>query len=177
MSFARVRALVIVAGLAVFALVFVITALVRDTQGGVSAAAGCPDGWPKADLALREKKDIKINVYNATQGVGLATSVGTNFKNRDFQVLKMSNDPLKKGLDGVAELRYGPKGVGSAHVLRAYFLDEAEPVYDPKRKDDVVDVVLGEGFKQLATTTEVNQALVELQSPQLPPQTCALAED
>lgn len=172
MTYARVRAIVIVAGLTVLALLLVVITLVRDAQHGPGLAAECPEGWTRVDVTLREAKDIKINVYNATNNIGLAESVATNFSNRDFQVLKVGNDPLKKKIDGVAELRYGPKGVGSAHVLRAYFLDEAEPVFDPEREGDVVDVVLGEDFRQLATTTEVNQALVELQAPALPERTC-----
>lgn len=172
MTYARARALVILAGLVVLALLFVVITLIRDTQRGAGTAAECPEGYTLVDVKLREAKDIKINVYNGTDNIGLAENVGTNFQNRDFQVLAKGNDPLKKGVEGVAELRYGPEGVGSAHVLRAYFLDQAEPIYDPEREDDVVDVVLGEAFKQLATTTEVNQALVELQQPALPPQTC-----
>ena len=69
-------------------------------------------------------------------------------------------------------LRYGPRAVGGAHLLRAYFLDDAATEFDPKRTDDVVDVVLGNGFQQLATTTEVNQSLADLGSAQLPPNTC-----
>ena len=72
----------------------------------------------------------------------------------------------------MAVLRYGPKAVGSAHLLKAYFLDEAEPEYDPNREDDIVDVVIGNSYQQLATTTEVNQALGELGAPKLPAGTC-----
>lgn len=176
MSFARVRALVVVGLLSIFALVFVVVALIRDSQTGGEALADCPSGYKRANLTLREPKDIKINVYNATESQGLASSVAQDFENRKFQVEKKGNDPLKKGVDGVAVLRYGPKAVGSWHLLRAYFLDEAEPEYDPEREDEVVDVVLGTGFRQLATTTEVHQALVELGRPELPPQTCP-AED
>ncbi|HEX6969623.1 MAG TPA: LytR C-terminal domain-containing protein [Micromonosporaceae bacterium] len=167
------RALVVIAGLVVLALLLVLITMIRDTQSGIDLANDCPEGYTRVDIALREPKDIKINVYNATTEIGLAENVAANFANRDFQVVEKGNDPLKKKVEGVAELRYGPKAVGAAHVLRAYFLDTAEPVYDPERDNDVVDVVLGENFKQLATTTEVNQALVELQSPVLPPGTCA----
>ncbi|SDY47419.1 LytR cell envelope-related transcriptional attenuator [Micromonospora pattaloongensis] len=177
MSFARVRALVVVGALALFALVFVVVAVVRDTQSGPTAAKSCPDGYALANIRLREPKDVRINVYNATDTPGLATKVGTEFKNRKFQVQKEGNDPQKKGVDGVAVLRYGPQAVGSAHLLRAYFLDQAKVEYDPKRKDDAVDVVIGNAYQQLATTTEVNQSLVELGGkPQLPPQTCAADE-
>jgi hypothetical protein len=177
MSFARVRALVVVGLLAVSALVFVVVALVRDSQSGVGATQGCPEGWPQADVTLREPKDVRINVYNATEEIGLATGVGDDFRNRKFQVKKVGDDPQQKAVDGVAVLRYGPKAVGSAHLLRAYFLNQAEYKYDAKREDDTVDVVLGSNFQQLATTTEVNQSLGDLGAPQAPPETCPAPAD
>ncbi|HEY0700966.1 MAG TPA: LytR C-terminal domain-containing protein [Micromonospora sp.] len=171
MSFARVRALVVVGALVVLALVFIVIALVRDTQAGDTVAAACKDGEIAADITLHEPKDVKIRVFNATGTAGLAETVATDFANRKFQVVKKGNAPRKDG-EGVATLRYGPKAVGAAHLLRAYFLDEAKGVYDPKRTDDVVDVVIGEDFQQLATTTEVNQSLAGLGTPELPAGTC-----
>lgn len=170
MSFARVRALVVVGLLAVLALVFVVVALVKDTQSGVATAESCPKGWPLADVTLREPKDVKINVYNATDEAGLAGSVADDFRNRKFQVKKEGNAPKK--LDDVAVLRFGPKGVGSAHLLRAYFLNNVKLEPDLKRKDDTVDVLLGNSFQQLATTTEVNQSLGDLGAPEALPGTC-----
>lgn len=173
MTFARVRSLVVVGTLAMAALVMIIVALLRDTQSGnANPVAKCKEGYVLASIALREPKDVKINVFNATNRPGRAASVADDFRNRKFRVLKTGN--AKSGVDEVAQLRYGPKAVGSAHLLRAYFLDQATPQYDAKRKDDVVDVVIGNGFKQLATSTEVNQSLVELGGrPELPPGTCA----
>ena len=170
MSFARVRALVVVGLLALVALVFVVIAVLKDSQGTAGTAAACPDGWPLVDLRLREQKDVKINVYNATDEAGRAGSVADDFRNRKFQVKKVGNE--KKAFEGVAELRFGPNAVGSAHLLRAYFLNEANQKFDANRKDDVVDVVLGNQFQQLATTTEVNQSLGDLGAPQAPPETC-----
>lgn len=175
MSFARVRALVVVGLLAVVALVFVVVAVVRDTQSKAGTAEGCPKGWPLADVTLREPKDVKINVYNGTDEAGLAGSVADDFRNRKFQVKKEGNAP--KAVDDVVVLRFGPKGVGSAHLLRAYFLDNADPQFDIKRKDDTVDVILGNSFQQLATTTEVNQSLGDLGSPVAPPGTCPAPVD
>ncbi|MGB2570837.1 LytR C-terminal domain-containing protein [Micromonospora citrea] len=166
------RALVVVGLLAVVALVFVVVAIVKDTQGEAGLAGGCPEDWPMADVTLREPKDVKINVFNATEEIGRATAVADDFKNRKFQVKKVGNAP--NGVDGVAVLRFGPKGVGSAHLLRAYFLDNADTKYDATRKDDTVDVVLGTGFQQLATTTEVNQSLGDLGSPEAPAGTCPM---
>ncbi|MEU4381590.1 LytR C-terminal domain-containing protein [Micromonospora echinofusca] len=169
------RALVVVGLLAVLALVFVVVALVRDTQSSAGLAGGCPEGWPLADVTLREPKDVKINVLNGTDRIGLATSIADDFRNRKFQVKKFGDE--KKQIDDIAVLRYGPKGVGSAHLLRAYFLDNAEYDYDAKRTDDVVDVVLGSGFQQLATTTEVNQSLGDLGAPVAPAGSCPMPQD
>ncbi|MFF5171042.1 LytR C-terminal domain-containing protein [Micromonospora sp. NPDC000089] len=166
------RALVVVGLLAVIALVFVVVALVKDTQGKAGLAGGCPDGWPLADVRLRNNQDVKINVYNGTNQPGRAADVADDFRNRKFQVKKVANAP--SGVDGVAVLRYGPKGVGSAHLLRAYFLNNADPKYDAKRTDDTVDVILGSSFQQLATTTEVNQSLGDLGAPVAPDGSCPM---
>ncbi|MEH0936531.1 LytR C-terminal domain-containing protein [Micromonospora psammae] len=166
------RALVVVGLLAVVALVFVVVAMVKDTQGKAGMAGGCPEGWPLADVTLREPKDVKISVLNGTGEPGRAGTVADDFRNRKFQVKKVGNEP--KGFEGVAVLRYGPKGVGSAHLLRAYFLNNAKTAYEATRKDDTVDVVLGNGFQQLATTTEVNQSLGDLGAPAAPAGSCPM---
>jgi hypothetical protein len=171
MSFARVRALLFVGVLVLAALIFVGVALVRDSQSGDSLTASCPEGYRKADIRLREAKDIKINIFNATDTPGLAGSVANDFRNRKFQVLKTGN--ADQDVNEVAVLRYGPQGIGSSHLLRAYFLNEATPEYDPEREDDVVDVVIGRSFRQLATITEVNQGLAAIGQPKLHEGTCA----
>jgi hypothetical protein len=171
MSFARVRALVVVGVLAVAAVVFVVVALVRDTQGDAVLDGGCPDGAVMANVTLPEDPDqVTVKVYNGTKTPGLADSVTNEFKNRRFKTVKP--DENKKKVEGVAVMRYGPEAVGSAWLLRAYFLDEADVQYDAKRKGAVVDIVIGTGFQQLATTTEVNQSLVELGEPEVPLGAC-----
>lgn len=182
MSFARLRALVLVGALFVCALVLVGTALVKDSQSSAGTAAECPPGHVPVDLRLPDEKEIKINVYNATDRQGLAESIANEFENREFIVvnkktIKQANDPLKKRVDGVAELRYGPKAHGAAWVLQAYFLGEADLKIDLQRTDDVVDVVLGNKFRQLGTTTAVNQALAANGFPTLPPGTCAASSN
>ncbi|MFI7544519.1 LytR C-terminal domain-containing protein [Actinoplanes sp. NPDC049599] len=171
MSFARVRALVVVGVLAVAAVVFVIVALVRDTQGDAVAGGGCPDGSVLANVTLPDDPEqVTVKVYNGTKTPGLADSVTNEFKNRRFKTVKPAEN--KKKVDGVAVMRYGPEAVGSAWLLRAYFLNQADVQYDAKRKGAVVDVVVGSGFQQLATTTEVNQSLVELGEPEVPLGAC-----
>lgn len=169
MSFARVRALVVIGVLTVAAVVFVIVALVQDSQGG-EAKSNCPAGSVPTDLNLPQPQAIKIKVFNATGTDNWGSQVTEEFKNRKFQTQKPEDSP--KPADGVAILRYGPKAVGAAWVLRAYFLDEAEDGFDLKRTDDVVDVVIGSDYKQLATPTEVNQSLANLGEADAPPGTC-----
>jgi hypothetical protein len=172
MTFARIRALAIVGALVVAALVFVVVAIGKDRQTHQAVASGCRTGV-LANLRLPDQnQDIKINVYNATDHKNLAQAVTNEFKGRKFQVQKMGNDPKGKRVDGVAVLRYGPKMVGAAWVIRAYFLNEATLEFDVKRTDDVVDVVLGQGYKQLASFTEVRQSLAQAGPATLPKGTC-----
>ena len=171
MSFARVRALVVVGVLAVAAVVFVVVALVRDTQGDAVAGGGCPDGSVMANVTLPEDpEDVTVKVYNGTKTPGLADNVTNEFKNRRFKTQKPAEN--NKKVKGVAVMRYGPEAVGSAWLLRAYFLNQADVQYDAKRKGAIVDIVVGSDFQQLATTTEVNQSLVELGEPEVPLGAC-----
>lgn len=175
MSFARIRSLVIVSLLAVCALVVVWVAVSRDTQTRAQAS-NCRPGAIPVDLSLPENKDVKLHVFNGSGQNGLGAQVSEDFKNRKFAV-----DPHPGTVPiyrGVALLRYGPKAVSSAWLLRAYFLDQADAEnfkgFDPKRKDDVVDVIIGTEYKQLGSPTEVNQSIAQLSNPQLPPGTCAI---
>jgi len=162
MTFARIRALALVAVLVIAAGILAIVAIAKDTQTDTShTAVTCPSGYVMANLRLPEDpKTVKINVYNATDTVSLATNVGNDFKNRKFTVVKMANDPLKKSVSDVAVLRYGPKAVGAAYLLDAYFLNDARHEFDINRTDELVDVVIGTDFRQLATSTEVAQAVI-----------------
>jgi hypothetical protein len=171
MSFARVRAFVVIGVLAVAAIVFVVVALVRDTQGGASADGGCPEGAPMANITLPDDTDqVKIRVLNGTKTQGLADRVTDDFKNRGFVVGKPKESKTK--FAKIAIIQYGPKSVGNAQLIKAYFLGNAKSEYSAKRTTDVIDIVIGEQYRQLATSTEVNQSLVELSEPTLPPGAC-----
>jgi hypothetical protein len=174
MSFARVRAIVVVSALVVCAIIFVTMAIVRDRQAGRTRTTGCASDAVLANVTLPVPEDVKLNVYNATDKPKLASEVAADFTNRKFKVEKQGNDPQAKRVDAVAAVRFGPQAVGAAWLVRAYFLDEAKAEFDINRKDDVVDVVIGTKFKQLATTTEKNQALGQMGAPRAPAGTCAV---
>lgn len=175
MTFARVRALVVIGVLFVTAAILVVVALVKDSQRDPKAAAGCPEGAVLVNAQLPdENKDVKIKVFNGTKEPGLAEQVASDFTHRGFAVdEKRANSP--KAVKGVALVRFGPKSVGDAWLVRAYFLQEATAEFDPERDDDVVDVLIGTKFQQLATETEVRQSLTMLGNPIPPAGTCATA--
>ncbi|BEL11957.1 hypothetical protein Q0Z83_101480 [Actinoplanes sichuanensis] len=171
MSFARVRALVVVGVLAVAAVVFVVVTLFRDTQRGSVNGSNCPAGAPLADIRLpNDPAVVKIKVYNGTSKADLAEQVSNEFANRRFVVEKPGKSKTK--VEGVAEIRFGPDTVGKAQLLRAYFLAQSTMVYNAKRKGDVIDIIIGDKFQALATTTEVNQSLGAEGEPTLPPGAC-----
>jgi hypothetical protein len=151
----------------------VAVALVRDKQVRSAIAAGCAGGDVPANLRMpADPTAIKLNIFNATDSPGLAIQVAEDFKGREFTVVNAANDPAAKRVQGVAQLRYGPKTVGAAWLIRSQFLNQADLVFDINRQDDVIDVVLGTAFKKLGTTTETKQALAAAGSPTLPRGTC-----
>jgi LytR cell envelope-related transcriptional attenuator len=188
MSFARARALAIVGVLVVAALVLVVTAIVRDRQSSASfSPGGCGPGKIKIDTRLPDQSAVKLNVFNGTGQrnpntkdkahpiinavPNLAEQVSDDLKNRGFKISKVDSNPQK--FTGVARLSYGPKMVAGAVVVRAYFLNEADQGgFDIKRTDDTVDVLLGSGFKQLGSKTDVNGMFAEQGKPSPPPGTC-----
>jgi hypothetical protein len=173
MTIARIRALAIVGVLFIAALVLVTISIVKDRQTKPQGAA-CGKNAVRADTRLADAENIQLNVYNASDKTGLAREIALELKQRKFKVDpdKAINDPLGKPVDGVAVLRYGPKMVGAAWVVRAYFLNSAALEFDANRPDDAVDVVLGPSFKKLATQTEEKQALAQAGRARLPKGTC-----
>lgn len=174
LSFARVRALAIVAILAIGAVISAYLAISRDSGADAVAGGECANGEVKVDLALPDDaQEVEINVYNATEQGGLASQVAENFSNRGFQVGEYDDDPLDAEVAEVAMLRYGPDAVGSAHVVQAYFLGAAAEQFDVEREGAVVDIVVGNQFRQLATETEVKQSIAGMGPPTPPEGTCA----
>ena len=176
MTFAKVRALIFVAVLFVTAGVVVIMAVGRDSQSNASQTPSCAEGEVPANNNMPERNQVTLNVYNGTARVGLAEDIAGQFKNRGFLIDKIDTAPARtdgKPYDNIATIRYGPKVVGAAFEVSAYFLvNQADMAFDLKRTDDRVDVILGTKFQQLATTTEVNQSIAAIGTPPLEPGTC-----
>ena len=175
MTFARVRALIFVAVLFISAGVVVIMAIGKDTQTRTITANGCGPGLIPAKVLMPERNQVTINLYNGTGRAGLADQIGYDFENRGFIVPKKENVADGQTFDEIAVITYGPEAVGAGHLVSAYFLvNEAKMIFDITRQGAAVDVVLGTKFRQLATTTEVNQSIAAIGNPEAPEGTCAV---
>ena len=145
---------------AAITLTFVILAMI----GTFSYAAAYFQGWvafgtpppvaspacqPAAPAKALAPGAVTINVYNATNRDGLATSVAKSLRRQGFKVHTIANDPLAKNVAGVGEVRHGPTGAAGA-TLAALTLPGAAVVLDD-RTDNTVDIVLGDRFSALRT--------------------------
>ncbi|WIN00243.1 LytR C-terminal domain-containing protein [Actinoplanes oblitus] len=169
MTDTRVRAYRILSALAGLAAVSAVVAVVHDTQGVAVASESCS---VQVNLRFPDRPaQVRLRVFNGTRTTGLAERVSQDFKNRGFAM--QSPGKSKTRVDEVAVIEYGPKSVGAAQWIRAFFLGQAEPRFSASRTTDVVDVKIGTRYRQLATQTEVNQSLAQLGEPAPPPGTCA----
>jgi hypothetical protein len=179
MSFPRVRAMIFVAVLFVTAGVVVITAINRDSQL-LPPQDPCEPGQIRVNVDVPDEEQVTVNVYNATDRPGLAEQISNELANRGFTANTMQGLPEGETYADAAPYElagyifYGPEGVGAGWLVSAYFLD-GEYVADflEDKEGPEVDLILGAGFKQLTTQTEVNQRIADLGQPQPPDGTCA----
>ena len=128
-----------------------------STPAATTCPTSAPTGGAPAALAPGQ---VTVNVFNATSRAGLAADTAKNVKSRGFVVGTVSNDPTKKKVDGVGEVRFGPNGKAGAELVVA-LLNGVTPQQDT-RADASVDLVIGNGFKELnpaATTTSAPAAV------------------
>ncbi|MFJ9612503.1 LytR C-terminal domain-containing protein [Streptomyces noursei] len=134
------------------------------TAGHASAAP--PAAKPPAPASLT------VNVYNATERAGLAKRTADELQKRGFKIGKVGNAPAAydKKVNGTGIL-IGPTAAtaGPLKVL-ATQLAGAQLKTDGRQTADL-DLILGGGFKALATPQEATAALSLLTRPAQPPAT------
>ncbi|HEV2088376.1 MAG TPA: LytR C-terminal domain-containing protein [Cryptosporangiaceae bacterium] len=160
MSLARVRALVVLGVLTFVALVSVVWAMVTDSRSEGTVNAACATA---SAAAIPAPKTVKVRVFNATDRPGLATTVRKALGKRGFVVIEVGNDPQAEEVTKPALIRYGPKGVGAAQLLRAHFT--GAEIQDDERKDATIDIVLGPQYTDLTPQAEVKAQLADLPPP------------
>jgi len=114
-----------------------------------SSAAACPTSDITAGAAdgLPAPGQITVNVYNTTGRAGLAADTAKSLKSLGYVIGAVSNDPAKRKIDGVGELRYGLGGQPGANVLKTV-VPGTDFMLD-KRADATIDLVIGNGFKSV----------------------------
>jgi hypothetical protein len=164
--------MIFVAVLFVTAGVVVLTAINRDTQT-LPPEEICRPGQVRVNVDILDEGDVVINLFNGSSHVGLAEQISSELKNRGFVVGSVQTVPPGQQYPGVGQISYGPGGVGAGWLVQAYFLEgELSDNYIEDRQGREVDLVLGQSFQQLATTTEVNQRIAALGEPVAPEGTC-----
>jgi hypothetical protein len=152
------------------------------TSAGITAtrALDRPDRYttlpgPAAGPAVRcvlglpdDPAQVRVRVLDGGAPVGLGDTTEIELRERRFTVLNHTGDPATHRT-GATTLRYGPAAIGAAALLRAELIGAATMEFDSNRADDTVDLTLGPTFVRLATSTELNQALVEIGEPSAPP--------
>ena len=147
----RKRRQLIVLGVVVLGLFFAFWYAWSYYQADNSARASRP---PAATCAPYDPKVVtpantRVNVYNASDRVGLAGSVSRSLRERGFVIGKVANDPSSRKAPKVAEIRYGAKGEAQAKLLRTS-LPKGTALVKDKRKVATVDLALGAKYTALA---------------------------
>ena len=121
----------------------------------------CPPTEPPPTVVPAAQ--VNVNVYNATERRGLASAVAAQLKKRGFKVGKVSNDPLKRTVTGLAEVRSSTTGADAARTVVAQ-VGQVVLVPD-QRKDASIDLVLGATFKRLVPPAAAAAAVTPTPSP------------
>jgi LytR cell envelope-related transcriptional attenuator len=177
MNAARIRALVIVGVLAIAAGVLSKVAISGDKQAHLNFATTCAAGKvPVVTDPLPDYDQITLDVYNGSKVPGVAENLASGLERRGFKIQKVGDKPTTRD---VADLYYGPKTLAAAWVVRSEFLlsdptDNRGMNFSLTDTSNVVVIVIGTGFKQLGSKTEVNQSIAALNTPSPPPGTCAV---
>ncbi|MGZ4609638.1 MAG: LytR C-terminal domain-containing protein [Actinomycetes bacterium] len=132
-----------------------------ETKTAAAPSASCPAPSPTPTVVPATL--VKVNVFNATERRGLAATVAAELRKRGFRVGKVGNDPAKRTVTGVAEIRSSPTGAGPARTVGAQ-VDGFVALPD-QRKDPSVDFVIGASFKALRTPAAAHAALAPTPAP------------
>jgi LytR cell envelope-related transcriptional attenuator len=136
-----------------------------DQHGRTTTTAGpkptCPAAQPT--LTAVAAHDIRLNVYNATDRVGLAGRVGKALRKRGFTVATISNDPVDRAVAGVAEVRAST--TGSARLLTVGAQVSSYVAVADQRESSTVDLVLGPRFHGLRSRAAARAATTAALAP------------
>jgi len=143
----RRTALVLTALTLMLVLVFVYAvAYYQGWLGGSDTAADTDQ--VTATAPPLQPSDVRVNVYNAKGEPGLAGRTSEELGSRGFVIDAVDNDPQDASIEHSADIRHGPDGLEAAELMQQS-VPGSELVAD-ERESAEIDLVLGDGFEQLA---------------------------
>ncbi|MEU3890649.1 LytR C-terminal domain-containing protein [Streptomyces sp. NPDC029041] len=122
---------------------------------------------------LPEPRTITVNVLNATTRGGLAKKTADELKKRGFKIGDVGNAPQQydKKVKGTGLLLGPAAALDTALPVLGTQLPGAERRTEAARKGAAVDLLIGDGFKELAKKPDADRALAELATPEPAPTT------
>ncbi|MDF8266312.1 LytR C-terminal domain-containing protein [Luteipulveratus flavus] len=144
----RAVAVISLVGILVVATFVYSVLYVQNKLPGQQAAT--PTCTVTATPTVDPQSAFRLNIYNAGGQQGRANDVALAMKSRGFDVGVVGNDPYKKRIAGVGEIRFGASGEGAASQYIHTLAPGAQLVQDG-RTDTSVDVVVGSAFPSIPT--------------------------
>lgn len=144
-----------------------------DSASAVGTKAACAT---KATDATAPKTfpvpgTITVNVLNATTKGGLAQKTADELKKRGFRIGEVANAPQEydKKVKGAGVLLGPATALDTALPVLGTQLAGAERRTDPARKGTEIDLIIGDGFRELTTKADADRALTALAAPKPAP--------
>lgn len=141
-----------------------------DSGNSPSSSQTCP---ATSRTVVPQPAAVTVNVLNSTDRAHLARNVANRLRTLGFHVTGFGNDDPSIVINGVAEIRYGPKGSQAATLL-SFYLPGATLVAT-QRSDSGVVVSLGTKYRAVSSTAQAKQAMQSKHVTQLPARPGALA--
>ncbi|WP_432156567.1 MULTISPECIES: LytR C-terminal domain-containing protein [unclassified Streptomyces] len=137
------------------------------------AATGTGATAAATPAVLPRPGQITVNVLNATTRAGLAKSTADELKKRGFRIGTVGNATKEydKKVTGPGVLLGPASALNSSLQVLATQLPGAERRTDAARKDATVDLIIGNGYKALATPADAARSLTALTAPKPSPST------
>lgn len=160
----------LVAGAALLALLAAGLILVLGFDGSSSddasadASPTCtPVSAPRSTTPPEASEGGPVNVYNATERVGLAADTASLLADLGFELGDVENDPSGTTIAGTAEVRFGPEAEEQAHWVAAH-VPGAELV-ELTREGPQVDLALGDAFGEVLDDGAARVAYADAATP------------
>ncbi|MBX9397149.1 LytR C-terminal domain-containing protein [Streptomyces sp. TRM72054] len=121
---------------------------------------------PSAAVAVPRPGAVTVNVLNATTRSGLAKKTADELKKRGFRIGEVGNAPKQwdKKVKATGLLIGPASALNTSLPVLATQLPTAERSTDT-RQGKAIDLIIGDGFKELAKKPAADRALAELTAP------------